>query len=65
VGGGGSVLSEKSVVAHACFMLVAWFYLVPAGIAAAVLKRWVGHKWLAAHKILQVRILSDKTRYSR
>ena len=55
VGSSGGGMSEQAVVAHAVLMLAAWFYLVPAGIAVAVLKAFVGKHWMTYHKVFQVR----------
>lgn len=39
------------VVAHGALMVVAWVFVVPCGILAAVLRKSVGPNWLLIHRI--------------
>ena len=46
-------VSRKGVIAHGILMIVAWAWLIPSGIVAAVLKKLIGSAWIKIHMRVQ------------
>ncbi len=46
-------VSSKGVRAHGILMIVAWAWLIPSGIVAAVLKKLIGSAWIKIHMGVQ------------